>query len=203
MAQKMVNLSKFFNAEAISAGAVAYTDPVIDLAEWRPDGYYGIQVHLTGDGTLKMEWFISADGKNYLVPSGYDNVICQNFTKTTGSHSIEVGDSVFIFGASGMTEINQQTATIAATAAGTVTTDIDSSGYSAYTSGGTVRPVAKAADADAVITGITKANPAVISVNRGRDWFRVTIPPTPYLKIKATETGGANAIALNAWLVGV
>lgn len=206
MAQNMVNYKKIFSAEAITKGTSVYATPIIDLQDWRPEGYFGLQVYLTGGGTLKLEWFISADGKNFLCPTGYDNVIINGFTKSSGSHGIEYGDTVLIGGVSGMTEINGLTGSITGIAAGTATTDINSAAFTAYTSGGTARPVRDpdvAADADAVITGISKAAAAVLTLDRGRDWFRITIPAAPYLKIKATETVGSSDIALSAWLVGV
>lgn len=203
MAQNMINVQKVFSAEAILASAVAYSDPVISLKEWKPDGFFSLYLALTGAGTCKLEWLVSADGKNYLIPSGYDNVICSGFTKASGSHSIEVGDSVFIISVAGMVEINESTATVASTTATTFTTDINSAGYSNYTSGGTAIPQGKGRDADAVITGISKANPAVVTVDKGRDYFDFVCPPAPYLKIKATETGGANPIAITAYVIAV
>lgn len=200
MSQNIINRIKIFSAEAIAKSGVAWS-PVIKLKDYRPEGYLRLYLALTGDGTCKLEWKVSADEKNYVTPSGYDNEVCSGFTKASGSHSIEVGDTGLIRSVSGMTEINGLTATIASTTATTATTDIDASGFTAYTSGGTVRIVDKAADADTVITGITAADPAVITVNRGRDIFVVYAPPMPFLKIKASETGGSSAIAISAWLV--
>ena len=200
MSQNIMNYQKIFSAEAILKSGIAFS-AVQNLGEIRPEGYFRLQLYLTGAGTCKLEWLVSADGKNYIVPTGYDNTICSGFTKASGSHSIEYGDGAFITGVAGMTEINGQTATIAATTATTVTTDIDASGFTAYTSGGTIRITTKEVHADAVITGISKASPGVITVDKGRDMFRFNIPPVPYLKIKATETGGSSAIAISALLV--
>ena len=57
---------------------------------------------------------------------------------TIGAHSLTTNHSVYISGVSGMTEINGQRANIVATGATTITVAINSSGYSTYTSGGTV-----------------------------------------------------------------
>lgn len=202
MAQNMIFKETIFNAEEIAASGVTWSS-VIDLAEKRPEGFFGLQLGLIGDGTCKLEWFVSADGKNYLAPTGYDNVICTNFTKASGSHSIQVEDTGFIIDVAGMVEINEQTATVAGITATTVTTDIDASGFTPYTSGGTFIPAGKDRAADAVITAITAADPAVITVNRGRDWLKFICPPAPFLKIKASEIGTSDTITITAQLVVV
>lgn len=53
------------------------------------------------------------------------------------AHSYTAGDSLHITGVVGMTEINDRRGEILSVTANTVTLDINSSGYSAYTSGGT------------------------------------------------------------------
>jgi uncharacterized protein (TIGR02217 family) len=54
------------------------------------------------------------------------------------AHTFLSGDSVHVSGVSGMTEINGQRATISSVATNTITVPINSSGYSTWTSGGTV-----------------------------------------------------------------
>jgi hypothetical protein len=195
-----IDVTPIFTAEEIAASEIAFCAP-INMDRLFPTGYFGVQIFLTGDGTLKLEWLISADGKNYLAPSEMDNIICEGFTKASGSHSIEYGDKVHILDVVGMVEINGKTGTVTATDATTATLDIDSSLFTAYTSGGIARPVGKDTSADAVITAISQATGAVLTIDRGRDWFRLSPPPAPYLKIKATETGGADAITLTARLI--
>lgn len=57
---------------------------------------------------------------------------------TVGSgHGFVIGDVVYITGVSGMTEINDATYTVTATATTTITLNVDSTGFTAYTSGGT------------------------------------------------------------------
>jgi len=53
---------------------------------------------------------------------------------TVGTHTYEVGDSVHFSGVSGMTEINGKRATIQSTTATTITVDINSSAYTAFSS---------------------------------------------------------------------
>ncbi len=55
---------------------------------------------------------------------------------TTEPDVFQVGDQVFITGVSGMTEINDDTYTVTAISAGSVTIGINSSDFTAYTSGG-------------------------------------------------------------------
>jgi uncharacterized protein (TIGR02217 family) len=57
---------------------------------------------------------------------------------TLGAHSFVVGESVYISGVSGMTQINSQRGLITAKDATTITVAINSTGYSTYTSGGVV-----------------------------------------------------------------
>lgn len=57
---------------------------------------------------------------------------------TVGSHTFAVNDTVHFSGVVGMTQINGLRGTITATAGTTITVNINSSAFSAYTSGGTV-----------------------------------------------------------------
>lgn len=66
----------------------------------------------------------------------------------TGSDSFSNGDTVYISGGAGMTEINDREYTVAGVNTGANTfqlSGVDSSGYAAYTGGGIVRRVASAA----------------------------------------------------------
>lgn len=57
------------------------------------------------------------------------------------SHGRVVGDIVRLAAVTGMTEINGLEGVVMATAAGTITLNIDSTSFTAYTSGGTATPV--------------------------------------------------------------
>lgn len=57
---------------------------------------------------------------------------------TVASHSLAVGDSVIIFGVLGMTQINLLQAFVTATTSTTITLDVDSTSFSAYSSGGKI-----------------------------------------------------------------
>lgn len=63
------------------------------------------------------------------------------------AHGFAINDIVYISGVAGMTQINGQVAAVTATAASTITLgSIDSSAYSAYTSGGTAATYMVTAD---------------------------------------------------------
>jgi uncharacterized protein (TIGR02217 family) len=60
---------------------------------------------------------------------------------TVGSHTFVVGDSVHVSGVSGMTQINGRRAAVTGFDATTITVAINSTGFSAYTSGGTANTI--------------------------------------------------------------
>lgn len=57
---------------------------------------------------------------------------------TTSAHGIDVGDFVEVTGVVGMTELNGNTYEVLAKTTNTLTIDVDSTGFTTYTSGGTV-----------------------------------------------------------------
>lgn len=57
---------------------------------------------------------------------------------TTAAHNLITGDRIFIYGVVGMNEVNNLEYTITVTGATTFTIGVDTSGFTAYTSGGTV-----------------------------------------------------------------
>jgi hypothetical protein len=80
-----IHVMKIFNAVEIAASGSAYKD--IHLDRLSPDGFFSIQLHVTGDGTCKMEYLVSLDGGvTWLLPgaSGTDGAILSSITKTSG-----------------------------------------------------------------------------------------------------------------------
>lgn len=57
-----------FETETIAASGTAYSE-VIDLNDYKPVGYFSIQVELTGAGTAQLTYELSNDGLTYLTPS--------------------------------------------------------------------------------------------------------------------------------------
>lgn len=62
---------------------------------------------------------------------------------TAAGHGISAGDQVTLSGVAGMTEVNGNTYDVVSVTTDTLTLDVDSSGFTAYTSGGTVTSVGK------------------------------------------------------------
>lgn len=107
------------------------------------------KVYGTIGGTLPATTAISISGITKANPA---------VITTALAHGVSVGDTIYISGVQGMTQINNKFGVASAVTATTITlTSIDSSAYSTYTSGGHVLIEANR------ITGITKANPAVVT----------------------------------------
>jgi hypothetical protein len=109
-----INVNKVIDNQTIAANG-SYTSYAIDLNNLKPNGYYSLQVAVTGSGACKFEYLASNDGFLFAEPAG--------------------------------------------------ATDIGS--------------------------GITATTIIIASF---------TPIPCAYLKIKCTETGGANTVTVNAWL---
>ena len=65
---------------------------------------------------------------------------------TVGAHTFAVGESVYISGVAGMTQINGLRAGITATTGTTITVSINSTGFTTYTGGGTAQTQPQAAE---------------------------------------------------------
>ena len=114
MITNSVNVNKVINAQTIAANG-SYSSPILDMNLFKANGYFSLQVTVTGSGTCKFEYLCSNDGENFVEPVGASDI---------------------------------------------------SSGVTAVTS------------------AITSFTPI----------------PCAYMRIKCTETGGANSVTVNAWL---
>lgn len=63
-----------FNAQSIAASGTA-SSVAIDLNNFKPAGFFSIQVTLTGSGTGKFEYELSNDGVTYLTPSSAVDIV--------------------------------------------------------------------------------------------------------------------------------
>lgn len=100
------------------------------------DGDFGVGAPPPADCRLYVEDEITSAGKSAAITA-----ITQatSAVVTVGaSHTFVVGEAVGFSGVAGMVEINGLTALITAIGATTITVNIDSSAFTAYTSGGTV-----------------------------------------------------------------
>ena len=68
------------------AASGSSTSDVIDLGTKYPEGFFSLQITLTGDGTAKVEYLLSNDGTNFLEPSEADDIL-SSFTKISGPGS--------------------------------------------------------------------------------------------------------------------
>jgi uncharacterized protein (TIGR02217 family) len=76
---------------------------------------------------------------NFILQNSITNITqATSAVLTIGAHSFVNGDVVFITGVSGMTQINNLTGTVTGHDATHITVNINSTGFFAYTSGGTV-----------------------------------------------------------------
>jgi len=102
----------------------------------------GVRNSVTGDHTLTGFTVDTTTGRVTLAANKTDTVtgITQAAAAvlTVGTHSFLVGETVHVSGVVGMTQINGLRAAVTATGATTVTLSINSTGFTAYSSGGTV-----------------------------------------------------------------
>jgi uncharacterized phage protein (TIGR02218 family) len=103
-----------------------------------------------GEGTIAFTSGANAGLKPQEIKT-YIGVLSESITGitkaasavvTVGAHTFAVGDVVAFSGVGGMTEINGLTGTVTAIGDTTITVNIDSSGFSTYTSGGTAAHLA-------------------------------------------------------------
>ncbi len=93
MSDRYLNTELILNSETVTAGANTTSD-AIDLNKYRPEGYFSLQVTITGSGTAKIEYLLSNNGTDYLEPStGAD--ITASMTATSGPGSD--GKDIFYF----------------------------------------------------------------------------------------------------------
>ena len=85
MAYNDIYTRRLFNAESISASASS-TSSAIDLGSYAHDGYFSIQLTVSGSGTVKLEYQLSNDGVTYKEPSNVPD-ITSTFGATSGPDS--------------------------------------------------------------------------------------------------------------------
>ena len=77
--------NKIFNAITIAASGVANSVP-IGLPH-HLEGFFSLQIELTGSGTAKFEYSISNDGETFITQSAAADQIVSGFTTTSGPAS--------------------------------------------------------------------------------------------------------------------
>ena len=77
-----------FIAETIALSQ-SVTSGSVNLRGAADDGFFGIQLVLTGDGTAKVEYLESYNSVNFVTPSGAIEIVT-GFTKTSGTSGVDV-----------------------------------------------------------------------------------------------------------------
>ena len=93
MSAKTINTVLIFNAETIAAGADSTTD-AIDLNKYRPEGYFSLQLTISGSGTAKVEYLLSNNGVDYMEPSSGEDIVTAH-TATSGPGAD--GKDIYVF----------------------------------------------------------------------------------------------------------
>lgn len=78
--------NKVFDAITITASGVAKSVP-LDLQAYAKEGFFSLQIELTGTGTTKFEYEISNDGETYIAQIATADQIVSGFTATSGPGS--------------------------------------------------------------------------------------------------------------------
>ena len=90
-ADQWITVSKVFDGVVLSGTSA--TNTVINISNERLHGYWALQAHVTGTGTVdRITYEVSLDGVNYMAPaSGHqtgldyeDGLIMTNLTATSG-----------------------------------------------------------------------------------------------------------------------
>ena len=82
-----------FDTVTVTAAADSTCD-AIDLNKFRPEGYFSLQVTLTGSGTAKIEYLLSNNGSDYLEPSEGEDIVTGH-TSTSGPETN--GKDIYVF----------------------------------------------------------------------------------------------------------
>ena len=83
MSEGTIFTKKIFDAETVTKNTTV-TSSAIDLQKKRPGGQFSIQLEITGDGTVTVDWTGSNDGMDYVKPTTVTDIVA-GFTKTSGT----------------------------------------------------------------------------------------------------------------------
>ncbi len=80
---------KFWTAEAVLASGTASKD--FDLETFKPEGFFSLQVTVTGSGTAQITYKVSNDNVSWRTPSGASDIVTAH-TVSTGDSGLEFYD---------------------------------------------------------------------------------------------------------------
>jgi len=79
-------VNKIFDAITIGASSVARSI-LLDLQAYAKEGFFSLQIELTGTGTAKFEYENSNDGETFITQSAAVDQIVTGFTNSSGPGS--------------------------------------------------------------------------------------------------------------------
>lgn len=151
-----VNHNSVTNLDALPSTYSLYTSYVTWKAFFQG---FGINKLFAYEGSWSPD-FATTTLDDIAIPTAITKGATTSVTITSTSKHPVAGLWAFVQNVSGMTELNNQYIKILSVAGDTLVLNVDSTGYSTYTSGGTLKLYLALP-----ITGITKANPAVITTD--------------------------------------
>lgn len=63
-----ISVIKVFNAEAITQNTAE--SKIVDLSRYNCEGFFSMQISVTGAGNIDLTYSLSNDGTTYITPSG-------------------------------------------------------------------------------------------------------------------------------------
>jgi hypothetical protein len=66
-----ITVIQIFNQAMTTSGVITDT---IDLSRFNVEGFFSMQIKLTGTGNVDVIWAASNDGTNFITPSGTDDI---------------------------------------------------------------------------------------------------------------------------------
>lgn len=76
---------RLFNSESLTNEAGR--SPAVVYERYKPDGYFSLQLTVTGAGTVKVEYEISNNDADYIEPSTATDIVAAGFGVTSGPAS--------------------------------------------------------------------------------------------------------------------
>ena len=93
MTDRYLHTELIFDTVTVAAAADS-TSSAIDLNKYRPEGFFSLQVTLTGTGTAKIEYLLSNNGVDYMKPSSGEDIVTAH---TVASGPGADGKDIYVF----------------------------------------------------------------------------------------------------------
>ncbi len=123
---------------AVTSNSVFRDDTRTEVQDWFGEGTIAFTSGANaGLKPLEIKEYIGVNSRSITAITKASSAVV-----TVGAHTFATGDVLAFSGVAGMTQINGLTGTVTAIGATTVTVNINSTGFSTYTSGGTAATLA-------------------------------------------------------------